>query len=113
MTELSTEPVAVQPVPATPPPPPDTPPTTPAPVVKEVEHTPGGWPIVPLALSGANSTVGTVAAASLVGGPVAAMVAATGMVVLGTVAAARSRTPNPRRDARRAAARTAGRNDTG
>ncbi|WNZ12160.1 hypothetical protein [Streptomyces sp. 11x1] len=109
MTELSTEPVAVQPVPATPPPPPDTPPT-PAPVVEEVEHTPGGWPIVPLALSGANSTVGTVAAASLVGGPIAAMVAATGMVVLGTVAAARSRTPNPRRDARRAAARTAGRN---
>ncbi|MBE4740516.1 hypothetical protein [Streptomyces caniscabiei] len=108
MTELSTEPVAVQPVPATPPPPPDTPPT-PAPVVKEVEHTPGGWPIVPLALSGANSTVGTVAAASLVGGPVAAMVAATGMVVLGAVAAARSRTPNPRRQARRAAARAAGR----
>ncbi|MFF9033936.1 hypothetical protein ACF090_00485 [Streptomyces sp. NPDC014892] len=110
MTELSTEPVAVQPVPATPPPPPDTPPTSAAREVKEVEHTPGGWPIVPLALSGANSTVGTVAAASLVGGPIAAMVAATGMVVLGTVAAARSRTPNPRRDARRAAARTAGRN---
>ncbi|MER6158525.1 hypothetical protein ABT147_23690 [Streptomyces sp. NPDC001868] len=108
MTELSTEPVAVQPVPASPPPPPDAPPTV-APAVKEVEHTPGGWPIVPLALSGANSTVGTVAAASLVGGPVAAMVAATGMVVLGTLAAARSRKPNPRRDARRAAARAAGR----
>ncbi|QFQ99747.1 hypothetical protein F9278_30375 [Streptomyces phaeolivaceus] len=110
MTELSTEPVAVQPVPATTdPPPPDTPPTA-TPVAREVEHTPGGWPIVPLALSGANSTVGTVAAASLVGGPVAAMVAATGMVVLGTLAAARSRTPNPRREGRRAAARTAGRN---
>ncbi|MFD9119954.1 hypothetical protein [Streptomyces bottropensis] len=110
MTELSTEPVAVQPVPANPPPPPHTPPAPAVKEAKEVEHTPGGWPIVPLALSGANSTVGTVAAASLVGGPVAAMVAATGMVVLGTVAAARSRTPNPRRDARRAAARTAGRN---
>lgn len=108
MTELSTEPVAVEAAPAIPPPPPDTPPTV-APDVKEVEHTPGGWPIVPLALSGANSTVGTVAAASLVGGPVAAMVAATGMVVLGTIAAARSRKPNPRRDARRAAARAAGR----
>ncbi|MDX3548796.1 hypothetical protein PV729_25875 [Streptomyces europaeiscabiei] len=109
MTELSTEPVAVQPVPANPPPPPDTPPATEVREVQEVEHTPGGWPIVPLALSGANSTVGTVAAASMVGGPIAAMVAATGMVVLGTLAAARSRKPNPRRDARRAAARTAGR----
>ncbi|WP_055715434.1 hypothetical protein [Streptomyces torulosus] len=109
MTELSTEPVAVQAVPAAPPPPPpDTPPAV-APVVKEVEHTPGGWPIVPLALSTANSTVGTVAAASLVGGPVAAAVAATGMVVLGTFAAARSRKPDPRREARRTAARAAGR----
>jgi hypothetical protein len=74
-----------------------------------VDHTPGGWPVVPLALSGANSTVGMVAAASLAGGPVAAMVAATGAVVLGTVAATRSRKPNARRDARRAAARAAGR----
>ncbi|MGV9238120.1 hypothetical protein, partial [Streptomyces nigra] len=72
-----------------------------------MEHTPGGWPIVPLALSGANSTVGAVAAASLVGGPIAAAVAATGMVVLGTVAATRNR--NPRREARRNAARAAGR----
>ncbi len=111
MTELSTEPVAVEAAPAIPPPPPDTPPTV-ARETKEVEHTPGGWPVVPLALSAANSTVGTVAAASLVGGPVAAMVAATGMVVLGTVAAARSRNPNPRHDARRAAARAAGRTAT-
>ncbi|WP_234482970.1 hypothetical protein, partial [Streptomyces sp. MBT49] len=57
----------------------------------------------------ANSTVGAVAAASLAGGPIAAAVAATGMVVLGTVAAARSRKPNPRREARKSAARTAGR----
>ncbi|MFF8905966.1 hypothetical protein [Streptomyces olivaceoviridis] len=74
-----------------------------------MDHTPGGWPIVPLALSGANSTVGAVAAASLAGGPIAAAVAATGMVVLGTVAATRSRKANPRREARRSAARTAGR----
>ncbi|WP_309474726.1 hypothetical protein [Streptomyces ipomoeae] len=74
-----------------------------------MEHTPGGWPVVPLALSTANSTVGTVAAASLVGGPVAAAVAATGMVVLGTFAAARSRKPDPHREARRTAARAAGR----
>ncbi|WP_336621275.1 hypothetical protein [Streptomyces sp. DH10] len=74
-----------------------------------MEHTPGGWPVVPLALSGANSTVGMVATAALAGGPVAAMVAATGAVVLGTVAATRSRKANPRKEARRAAARTAGR----
>ncbi|WP_186001501.1 hypothetical protein [Streptomyces sp. IB201691-2A2] len=109
MTELSTEPVVVPAPPITPPPPPDTPPAT-VKGEKEVEHTPGGWPIVPLALSGANSTVGAVAAASLAGGPVAAAVAATGMVVLGTVAATRSRKPNTRREARRSAARAAGRN---
>ncbi|MGW5461089.1 hypothetical protein [Streptomyces sp. NPDC003996] len=108
MTELSTEPVAVEAAPATPPPPPDTAPTA-AKDAKDVEHTPGGWPVVPLALTGANSTVGAVAAASLVGGPIAAAVAATGMVVLGTVAATRSRKPNSRREARRAAARAAGR----
>ncbi|MFI9648822.1 hypothetical protein ACIHAA_21270 [Streptomyces sp. NPDC052040] len=108
MTELSTEPVAVEAAPATPPPPPDTPLTTAA-GVKEAEHTPGGWPVVPLALTGANSTVGMVAAACLAGGPVAAMVAATGAAVLGTVAATRSRRPNSRRAARRAAIRAAGR----
>ncbi|MFJ5259284.1 hypothetical protein ACIQAC_02235 [Streptomyces sp. NPDC088387] len=107
MTELHVEPVAVQAAPV-PPPPPDTPPA-PAKDVAEVEHTPGGWPVVPLALAGANSTVGTLAAATLVGGPVAAAVAATGMVVLGTVAASRSRKASPRREARRAALRTAGR----
>jgi hypothetical protein len=108
MTELSTESVAVEAAPTTPPPPPDAPPATSAPGSAEVEHTPGGWPVVPLALTGANSTVGAVAAASLAGGPIAAMVAATGVVVLGTFAAARSCKPNSRRDARRSAARTAG-----
>ncbi|MFJ8350487.1 hypothetical protein ACIQ9J_29805 [Streptomyces sp. NPDC094153] len=106
MTELSTEPVAVEAAPAPPPPPQ----TTAGKDGKEVEHTPGGWPVVPLALTGANSTVGAVAAASLAGGPIAAMVAATGAVVLGTFAAARSRKPHPRRAARRAAARAAGHN---
>ncbi|MFF6640333.1 hypothetical protein ACFY83_24270 [Streptomyces althioticus] len=110
MTELSTEPVAVEaPAPAPPPPAPAPTEQAPAPVVAEVEHTLGGWPVVPLALSGANSTVGLVATAALAGGPVAAMVAATGAVVLGTVAATRSRNANPRKEARRAAARTAGR----
>ncbi|MFE4630043.1 hypothetical protein [Streptomyces mirabilis] len=50
-----------------------------------------------------------VAAASLAGGPIAAMVAATGAVVLGTVAATRSHKPGARREQRRTAARTAGR----
>jgi hypothetical protein len=110
MTELSTEPVAVEAAPTASPPTP-APQTTTAKDSKKVgvEHTPGGWPVVPLALTGANSTVGMVAAASLAGGPIAAMVAATGAVVLGTVAATRSRKPNPRRDARRTAARAAGR----
>ncbi|MEV5782231.1 hypothetical protein AB0L42_14635 [Streptomyces sp. NPDC052287] len=107
MTELSTEPVVAPAPPTAPAPPPTTAPAT-GKDVKEVDHTPGGWPIVPLALSGANSTVGAVAAASLAGGPIAAAVAATGMVVLGTVAATRSRKQNPRREARRSAARTAG-----
>ncbi|MGW3629119.1 hypothetical protein ACWD7F_03000 [Streptomyces sp. NPDC005122] len=106
MTELSTEPVVAPAPPTAPPAPPNTP-ATKATDVKEVDHTPGGWPIVPLALSGANSTVGAVAAASLAGGPIAAAVAATGMVVLGTVAATRSRRTNPRREARRTAARAA------
>ncbi|MFF0759481.1 hypothetical protein ACFYWH_05500 [Streptomyces sp. NPDC003737] len=106
MTELSTEPVVAPAPPTAPPLPPD---VSPAKAQEEVEHTPGGWPIVPLALSGANSTVGAVAAASLAGGPIAAAVAATGVVVLGTVAATRSRKPNSRREARRSAARAAGR----
>ncbi|MET8102952.1 hypothetical protein ABZV29_42130 [Streptomyces sp. NPDC005236] len=108
MTDLSTEPVAVPAAPIAPPPPPEQPKTA-AKDTREVDHTPGGWPIVPLALSGANGTVGAVAAASLAGGPIAAAVAATGMVVLGTVAAARSRKPTTRRDNRWQAARTAGR----
>ncbi|CAM5314915.1 hypothetical protein STENM223S_06071 [Streptomyces tendae] len=107
MTEVSTEPVAI-PAPA-PPPPPAPAPTEQAPAETGSEHTPGGWPVVPLALAGANSTVGMVATAALAGGPIAAAVAATGAVVLGTVAGTRSRKTNPRKEARRTAARTAGR----
>ncbi|MGW0600651.1 hypothetical protein ACWD11_26480 [Streptomyces sp. NPDC002776] len=108
MTELSTEPVAI-PAPAPPPPTPAPTPTEQAAADAGPEHTPGGWPVVPLALAGANSTVGMVATAALAGGPVAAMVAATGAVVLGTVAGTRSRKTNPRKEARRTAARAAGR----
>ncbi|MFA3840739.1 hypothetical protein [Streptomyces aureus] len=75
----------------------------------QVEDAPGGWPVAPLALSGANATVSTIAAAGLAGGPIAAAVAATGMAVLGTLASYRSRNPRPKQAARRAAARTAAR----
>ncbi|MGX1222954.1 hypothetical protein [Streptomyces ambofaciens] len=107
MTEVNTEPVAI-PAPAPPPPPAPTP-TEQVPAETGIEHTPGGWPVVPLALAGANSTVGMVATAALAGGPIAAAVAATGAVVLGTVAGTRSRKTSPRKEARRTAARTAGR----
>ncbi|MFF1358682.1 hypothetical protein [Streptomyces sp. NPDC058297] len=106
MTELSTEPVVHETAPTPPVPPPDTASTGPAPA--EVDHTEGGWPVVPLALSGANTTVSMVAAAGLAGGPVAAIVAATGAAVLGTVATYRSR-PRPQQAARRSAARNASR----
>ncbi|MFR9799905.1 hypothetical protein ACL02U_29015 [Streptomyces sp. MS06] len=111
MTDISTEAVVA---PATT----DTPPApSPAQVVgkadeqrnSQVEDAPGGWPVAPLALSGANATVSTIAGAGLVGGPVAAVVAATGMVVFGTLASYRSRNPRPKQAARRAAARTAAR----
>ncbi|MFG2660348.1 hypothetical protein [Streptomyces sp. NPDC048425] len=75
----------------------------------QVQDAPGGWPVAPLALSGANATVSTIAAAGLAGGPIAAAVAATGMVVFGTLASYRSRNPRPKQAARRAAARAAAR----
>ncbi|MFE9950241.1 hypothetical protein ACFYRJ_22305 [Streptomyces sp. NPDC005531] len=84
MTELSTEPIAVTP--------PAPPPADPVPAKTEVavEHTAGGWPVVPIAMTGANSTVTALAAAALAGGPIAAAVAATGACVLGVAAATRN-----------------------
>ncbi|MGS2588466.1 hypothetical protein [Streptomyces hebeiensis] len=58
------------------------------PAPADVEHTPGGWPVVPLAVTGTNATTSLLSAAALVGGPAALAVAATGAVVLGTAAAA-------------------------
>jgi hypothetical protein len=107
MTDTAIEPVA-HPAATAPPPTPPTEQVQASTASSEVEHTPGGWPVVPLAFASTNASVGGLAAASLVGGPIAAAVAATGMVVLGTVAASRSRKPSPRREARRAAARSAG-----
>ncbi|MFD6227843.1 hypothetical protein ACFWFZ_13320 [Streptomyces sp. NPDC060232] len=54
---------------------------------KEVEHTPGGFPVVPLSLSGTNTAASLFATAALAGGPVAAAIAMTGAAVLGTAAA--------------------------
>ncbi|MET8116903.1 hypothetical protein [Streptomyces prasinus] len=75
-------------------PPDTTPPAAPepasAPAAAEVDHTPGGWPVVPLAVTGTNATTSLMAAAALVGGPAALAVAATGAVVLGTAAATRN-----------------------
>nr|WSW67436.1 hypothetical protein OG461_15135 [Streptomyces sp. NBC_00995] len=105
MTEVSTEPVAA---PAATPP--DTPPAAnPAPANpeqstgKRVEHTAGGWPVVPLAVTGANSTIGVVAASALAAGPVGAAVAAAGAAVVATTTAVRRR--NKTRTAHRKASR--------
>ncbi|WP_240653905.1 hypothetical protein [Streptomyces sp. AcE210] len=90
MTEISTEPVA-EPATATLENTPVSAPATPvSPEETQVEHTEGGWPVVPLAVSGANTTAALIASASLVGGPVAAAVAFTGAVVLGAVATRRT-----------------------
>lgn len=89
MTDTTITPVATeQTATETPPAPPD---TTPAAPTKGVEHTAGGWPVVPLALTGTNTTATLLAGAALVGGPVALAVAATGAAVLGTAAATRNR----------------------
>ncbi|GAA2994105.1 hypothetical protein [Streptomyces fulvorobeus] len=69
----------------------DPPPPPPQKPTAEVEHTPGGWPVVPLAVTGTNATTSLMAAAALVGGPAALAVAATGAVVLGTIAATHTR----------------------
>ncbi|WP_327125445.1 hypothetical protein [Streptomyces sp. NBC_01727] len=86
MTDTTITPVAApEAAPDTPPPAPEQKPTPAA----EVNHTPGGWPVLPLAVTGTNATTSLLAAAALVGGPAALAVAATGAVVLGTAAATR------------------------
>lgn len=90
MTDTTITPVvAPEAAPDTPPPAPEQKPT---PASAEVAHTPGGWPVVPFAVTGTNATTSLLAAAALVGGPAALAVAATGAVgavVLGTAAATR------------------------
>ncbi|MGW1767982.1 hypothetical protein ACWCQL_28550 [Streptomyces sp. NPDC002073] len=81
MTDTITEPVAPVHDTATPPPP--TPPApADAPATVRQEHTPGGWPVVPLAFSGANTATGLLATAAIAGGPIVAAVAVTGAVLL-------------------------------
>ncbi|MFD7959225.1 hypothetical protein ACFV5J_00270 [Streptomyces zaomyceticus] len=110
MTDLSAEPLTTapdqQPIPTSAP--------TPAPAGASpepragVEHTAGGWPVVPLALTGTNATVTLLAGAALVGGPIAAALAATGAVVLGATAAHTSKTnAKQARQAKAGAAKTA------
>ncbi|GAA2409808.1 hypothetical protein GCM10010433_05680 [Streptomyces pulveraceus] len=96
MTELSTEPVAgdtaaTAPAPVTPKAESPAPSTTPQSAKATVAHTPGGWPALPLAVTGTNSAVSALAAAALAGGPVAAAVAATGACALGAAAVSRTR----------------------
>ncbi|MFG2835576.1 hypothetical protein ACGFYE_11365 [Streptomyces zaomyceticus] len=96
MTNLSTEPLTTAPSPDQQTSPAPTPIPAPAGASPEprtgVEHTAGGWPVVPLALTGTNATVTLLAGAALAGGPIAAALAATGAVVLGATAAHTSKT---------------------
>ncbi|MFE9802758.1 hypothetical protein ACFYP6_28445 [Streptomyces goshikiensis] len=86
MTEILTEPQA-PPEESTPTP--TAPDTSTAAPGKVVDHTAGGFPVVPLSLSGTNATAGLLATATLAGGPAALAVAVTGAAVLGTAAAHR------------------------
>ncbi|MFF9917172.1 hypothetical protein ACF1HG_06325 [Streptomyces globisporus] len=109
MTDTTITPeVAPQATPDTPPPAPD---PKPAPTAPVVEHTPGGWPVVPLAVTGTNTTASLLATAALVGGPAGLAVAATGAAALGAVAATRKHRTNHKtktpRKARARAPRTA------
>ncbi|MBQ1112717.1 hypothetical protein [Streptomyces sp. C3-3] len=111
MTDTTITPVvAPEATPDIPPPTPAPPEQQPAPTTPAVEHTPGGWPVVPLAVTGTNTGTSLVAAAALVGGgPAALAVAATGAAVLGTVAVARKfrETKKPRKTTTNRTSRTA------
>ncbi|MFC8505559.1 hypothetical protein ACFU3J_01820 [Streptomyces sp. NPDC057411] len=91
MTDISTEPVVGVTAPPlaptlSPPPPAAEQPVKEAP---KVEHTPGGWPVVPLATTGANSTISGIAAAALAAGPAGAAAAVAGAAVIGGAILAR------------------------
>ncbi|MEW1815036.1 hypothetical protein [Streptomyces diastaticus] len=105
MTEVAAERQAPAQAPPAPPPPDTTPnaPSTPAAKVDkldDVQQTAGGWPVVPLALTGTNTTVAAASSAALAGaGPVVALAAAaTGAAVLGAAALAGRRKDKPRKN---------------
>ncbi|MFD6238946.1 hypothetical protein ACFWFV_05380 [Streptomyces diastaticus] len=105
MTEVAAERQAPAQAPPAPPPPDTAPnaPSTPAAKVdmpKDVQQAAGGWPVVPLALTGTNTTVAAVGSAALAGaGPVVAVAAAaTGAAVLGAAALAGRRKDKPRKN---------------
>ncbi|MFI5986368.1 hypothetical protein ACIBEA_36595 [Streptomyces sp. NPDC051555] len=81
-------------------------------VGKQVEQSTGGFPVVPLSLSGTNTAAGLLATAALAGGPVAVAVAMTGAAVLGTAAARHraqtTKRKNPAKHPAPAAGRTTG-----
>ncbi|MFF6872085.1 hypothetical protein [Streptomyces sp. NPDC012450] len=109
MTDLSTESTLITPTPDQPAQPaPASAPADSGPEVKpKVEHTAGGWPVVPFALTGTNATATLLAGAALAGGPIAAAVAATGVVILGATAAhARKSNTGTGRKARAGAGKT-------
>ncbi|MFG2902056.1 hypothetical protein ACGFZH_33875 [Streptomyces zaomyceticus] len=117
MTDLSTEPLTTAPSPDQQTNPTPTPIPAPAGASPQpragVEHTAGGWPVVPLALTGTNATVTLLAGAALVGGPIAAALAATGAVVLGATAAHTSKTTSKQaQQAKAGAAKSATRSAT-
>ncbi|MFF9733671.1 hypothetical protein ACF1GX_30130 [Streptomyces albidoflavus] len=105
MTEVAAERQAPAQAPPAPPPP-DTTPSAPAAKVdkvdklEDVQQTAGGWPVVPLALTGTNTTVAAASSAALAGaGPVVALAAAaTGAAVLGAAALAGRRKDKPRKN---------------
>ncbi len=105
MTEVAAERQAPAQAPPAPPPPDTTPnaPSTPAAKVdkpEDVQQTAGGWPVVPIALTGTNTTVAAASSAALAGaGPVVALAAAaTGAAVLGAAALAGRRKDKPRKN---------------
>ncbi|MFJ6247753.1 MULTISPECIES: hypothetical protein [unclassified Streptomyces] len=108
MTDLSTEQITV-PAPPLPSTPPSTPPAEQAAAKQDprVEHAAGGWPVVPLATTGANSTVTGLATAALVGGPAGIATAVAGMAVVGGAVLARRAARNrTAKTTTRAAAKT-------
>ncbi len=105
MTEVAAERQAPAQAPPAPPPPDTTPNAPSAPAAKvdkleDVQQTAGGWPVVPLALTGTNTTVAAASSAALAGaGPVVALAAAaTGAAVLGAAALAGRRKDKPRKN---------------